>query len=268
MHKQFDKPDKIIKNLFTSGFTLRDKEGRSTGRQVKFPGAQEKFAEYLLQQNWEEICGPHLAKNCCVHKIKGDSLTIRTASSLLANELFMMKELFIKKINACLEGKLIIKKLNFQAGSNIIQYSKENEAVLEETVVEATEYTKPCLKCGVIVQSDSNLCDVCAREENNLLMSKIAELLNVQPWMKYEECTKYFKCDRILFNRVKDSLKNTYFEKVRLNSADEKDCLMAVMFLTGKEPGEIDEKIYENGLAHLRRNQSVFTPGIRLHGKK
>ncbi|MBR5589890.1 MAG: hypothetical protein IKW41_07015, partial [Phascolarctobacterium sp.] len=147
-------------------------------------------------------------------------------------------------------------------------YSKENEAVLEETVVETTEYTKPCLKCGIIVQSDSNLCDVCAREEKNLLMSKIAELLNVQPWMKYEECTKYFKCDRILFNRVKDSLKNTYFEKVRLNSADEKDCLMAVMFLTGKEPGEIDEKIYENGLAHLRRNQSVFTPGIRLHGKK
>ena len=43
---------------------------------------------------------------------------------------------------------------------------------------------------------------------------------------------------------------------------------MAVMFLTGKEPGEIDEKIYENGLAHLRRKQSVFTPGIRLHGKK
>ena len=28
------------------------------------------------------------------------------------------------------------------------------------------------------------------------------------------------------------------------------------------------EKIYENGLAHLRRKQSVFTPGIRLHGKK
>ena len=46
MHKQFDKPDKIIKNLFTSGFVLRDKEGRSTGRQVRFPGAQEKFAEY------------------------------------------------------------------------------------------------------------------------------------------------------------------------------------------------------------------------------
>ena len=131
MHKQFDKPDKIIKNLFTSGFVLRDKEGRSTGRQVRFPGAQEKFAEYLLTQNWQEICGAHLAKNCCVHKIKGDALTIRTASSMLANELFMMKELFLKKINACLDGKLVIKKLNFQAGSNIIQYSKDEEKVSE-----------------------------------------------------------------------------------------------------------------------------------------
>lgn len=265
MHEQFEKPDKIIKNLFTTGFTVRD-NGKSTGRQVKFPSAKEKFAEYLLMQNWQEICGPHLAKNCCVHKIKGDALIIRTENSLLANELFMMKELFLKKINDCLDGKLVIKKLNFQAGSNIIQYSKDKEEVLEEEPV--VEYTRPCLKCGVIVQSDNNLCDVCAREEKNLLMSKIAELLNVQPWMKYEECVKYFKCDRILFNRVKDGLKNTYFERVRLNSADEKDCLMAVMFLTGKEPGEIDEKIYENGLAHLRRNQSVFTSGIRLHGKK
>ena len=31
---------------------------------------------------------------------------------------------------------------------------------------------------------------------------------------------------------------------------------------------EINDKIYENSLAYLRRNQSVFTSGIRLHGKK
>ena len=66
----------------------------------------------------------------------------------------------------------------------------------------------------------------------------------------------------------KDNLQNTFFEKVRLNTADEFDCQMAVMFLTGKAPEEINDKIYENSLAYLRRNQSVFTSGIRLHGKK
>ena len=55
---------------------------------------------------------------------------------------------------------------------------------------------------------------------------------------------------------------------MRLNTADEFDCQMAVMFLTGKAPEEINDKIYENSLAYLRRNQSVFTSGIRLHGKK
>ena len=118
------------------------------------------------------------------------------------------------------------------------------------------------------MQSDNALCDVCTREEKEILKFKIAELLKVQPWLKYEDCGKYFSCDRILFNAVKDSLQNAYFERVRLDTADEFDCHMAVMFLTGKSPEEIDDKIFENSLAYLRRNQNVSTPWFRLYGKK
>ena len=266
MQRNMEQPEKIFQNLFTEGYIIREK-GKSTGKQVTFPKAKEKYAEYLLQKNWQEICGEHLAKYCCVQKIEGNSLVVSVANSLLANELFMMKALFLKKINSKLAGYANIKKVNFQVSSKIknqLQDFKDVEAEKEELVT----YNKPCAKCGVIVQSNNNLCDVCTREEKNILKYKISELLKVQPWLKFEECQTYYKCDRLLFNAVKDNLQNIYFEKVRLNSADEFDCQMAVMFLTGKGPEEIDEKIYENSLAYLRRNRSVLTSGIRLHGKK
>jgi len=266
MQRNMEQPEKIFQNLFTEGYIIREK-GKSTGKQVTFPKAKEKYAEYLLQKNWQEICGEHLAKYCCVQKIEGNSLVVSVANSLLANELFMMKALFLKKINSKLTGYANIKKVNFQVSSKIkkqLQDFKDIEAEKEELIT----YNKPCTKCGVIVQSNNDLCDVCTREEKNILKYKISELLKVQPWLKFEECQTYYKCDRLLFNAVKDNLQNIYFEKVRLNSADEFDCQMAVMFLTGKGPEEIDEKIYENSLAYLRRNRSVLTSGIRLHGKK
>ncbi len=266
MQRNMEQPEKIFQNLFTEGYIIREK-GKSTGKQVTFPKAKEKYAEYLLQKNWQEICGEHLAKYCCVQKIEGNSLVVSVANSLLANELFMMKALFLKKINSKLAGYANIKKVNFQVSSKIknqLQDFKDVEAEKEELIT----YNKPCAKCGVIVQSNNDLCDVCTREEKNILKYKISELLKVQPWLKFEECQTYYKCDRLLFNAVKDNLQNIYFEKVRLNSADEFDCQMAVMFLTGKGPEEIDEKIYENSLAYLRRNRSVLTSGIRLHGKK
>ena len=257
MHNNIKLPGEIIDKLFTSG--SREEKGKSVF-------VKQKYAEYVLNRNWVEICGERLAKYCCVHKVEGNEVVIHTENSILANELFMMKDLLLQKINSYLPEKIVIKKISFQASSKIKQYQKPEAN--DEAASEAKKYTKPCAKCGVIVQSDNALCDVCTREEKEILKFKIAELLKVQPWLKYEDCGKYFSCDRILFNAVKDSLQNAYFERVRLDTADEFDCHMAVMFLTGKSPEEIDDKIFENSLAYLRRNQNVSTPWFRLYGKK
>lgn len=257
MHNNIKLPGEIIDKLFTSG--SREEKGKSVF-------VKQKYAEYVLNRNWVEICGERLAKYCCVHKVEGNEVVIHTENSILANELFMMKNLLLQKINSYLPEKIVIKKISFQASSKIKQYQKPED--YDEAASEAKKYTKPCAKCGVIVQSDNALCDVCTREEKEILKFKIAELLKVQPWLKYEDCGKYFSCDRILFNAVKDSLQNAYFERVRLDTADEFDCHMAVMFLTGKSPEEIDDKIFENSLAYLRRNQNVSTPWFRLYGKK
>ena len=262
MQERIELPEEIINNLFTGNFkNWKEKKGYN-------PVVKQKYAEYLLARNWTKILGEHLAKFCCVHKIEGTELVIYTANSILANELFMMKDLLLQKINSCLAEKLVIKKVIFQVNSKIKQYEQLKITESELLKGEQKIYTKPCVKCGVIVQSDNEMCDVCTREEKNILKYKIAELLKVQPWLKFEECQAYYQCDKLLFNAVKDSLQNTYFERVRLDTADAFDCQMAVMFLTGKAPEEITDKIYENSLAYLRRNKSVLTSRIGLHGKK
>lgn len=263
MYEKMEQPEQIIDNLFATGY-----KDRKTGRQIKLPEVKQNYALYLLRSRWQEICGEHLAKNCCIHKLEGNELVIRTANSLLANELFMMKDLFLQKINAFLLGKVIIKRLSFQAGANIETYKPRSLAEVEEAVPEPKNFTKSCPNCGVIIQSDDELCDVCKRAAKNELIGNIYELLSIQPWLDYKNCLNYYKCDKIIFTAVKDCIRNQYFERVRLGFADDKDKYMAVMLLTGKQPAEIDEKTYFNALEYLRREHYVSTRRVGLYGKK
>ena len=69
------------------------------------------------------------------------------------------------------------------------------------------------------------------RKERQELQRKLIELIKVQPWLQYKECQQYLPCSLIAFNDAKEILQNYYYEKVRLNTADELECYMAVMLL-------------------------------------
>lgn len=111
------------------------------------------------------------------------------------------------------------------------------------------------------------MCSICEREQREELRSKLAELLRIQPWLKYKDCLAYYKCDKILFTAVKENLQSYYFERVRCGFADKKESLLAVMFLLEKQPEDITLALYENALTYLRRDQGVSAFGSRLHGK-
>lgn len=220
--------------------------------------AKIKFLENYLHEHWKEICGEHLAKNCAVEKLQADCLTICTSSSLLANELYMMKNLLLQKINKALAGSINIKELKFHAG-NISRkqatYVPGKEEPQELKIVR-------CPKCGAKMLSDNKLCNVCDRDQRHELQRKLIELIKVQPWLQYKECQQYLPCSSIAFNDAKEILQNYYFEKVRLDNADEMECYMAVMLLTGKSADVLDAKTYENSLVYLRRNQDVSTSRV------
>ena len=248
--------DVIIKHLFDPRFPN------------KFIPLQGKYLylQHYLRLHWQEICGYNLAQRCGVEKLVGNELYISTAHSLLANELYMMQNLFLQKINAYLLGTVVIKKLYFHTGS-FYRRQEQLQQRLEMDSLEPKEYVT-CPKCGARMEKGLAMCSVCDREERSQLRQYLAELLRIQPWLTYEDCKAYYKCDKILFTAVKDNLKNYYFERVRLGYADKKESLLAVLFLTEKQPEALTPAMYENALAYLRRDQSVLAFGSRLYGKK
>lgn len=248
--------DSIIQKLFdprVKRYKVFVDENHKQSYQMIPLEAKVKYLENYLQEHWQEICGEHLEKNCAVEKLQNDCLTICTSSSLLANELFMMKNLLLQKINRALAGSIIIKELKFHAGN----IAKKQVAYVPEAEEKKDLKIVRCPKCGAKMLSDNELCNVCDREQRQELQRKLIELLKVQPWLQYKECQQYLPCSSIAFNDAKEILQNYYFEKVRLDSADEMDCYMAVMLLTGKSAEVLDAKTYENSLVYLRRNQDV-----------
>ncbi|MCD8198652.1 MAG: DUF721 domain-containing protein [Phascolarctobacterium sp.] len=213
-----------------------------------------RYIQYLLEEKWKDICGENLYKNCRVDKLdsKKGVLIIKTKSSAWASNLFMMKSVFLQKINDFLAGKLVIKDLKFHSCANMEDYESGEKKGEETTRKE--EKNGHCQKCGAKIRGDRKICGACERTAKEELKAKISELLKIEPWLSYEECLSYHKCEKVFFASVKEQIQGRYFEKVRLGDATETDCGMAVMFLTGKKPDEIDEKTYQNALKYLRRD--------------
>lgn len=243
-YDKLEAADEVVKRLFDPRYSYKK---AYIPLELKYA-----YLQHYLEDKWTEIVGTNLARSCSIEKIVGNELYIRTASSLLANELYMMQALFLQKINAFLLGRLIIKKVYFHTGGFIRRQQAKKQAE-EQAQLPKPEYTK-CPRCGARMEKGPAMCSICEREERDRLRGNITELLRIQPWLSYEECQAFYKCDRILFNAVRDGLKSYYFEKVRQDFATKKDELMAVLFLSEKQPEEITTKIYENTLAYLRKD--------------
>lgn len=260
---KFASADEAMQRLFDPRLRLFDRRNRSR-ELTPSPLVKQLYLQHCLSGRWEEICGPHLAKKCSIQKIEGQELYVSTANSVLANELYMMQSLFLQKVNSVLSGRLKIKKVYFRSG---VVLRRQEAARRKEEVPPPPRYTV-CPRCGSRMAEGLEMCSVCERRQRQELRQKLAELLRIQPWLTYEHCRLYYPCDKILFTSVRDGLKGYYCERVRLGFADKKESLLAVLFVTGKQPEEITPQLYENTLTYLRRDQNVFAFGSRLHGKK
>lgn len=243
-YDKLEAADEVVKRLFDPRYSYKK---AYIPLELKYA-----YLQHYLEDKWTEIVGKNLARSCSIEKIVGNELYIRTASSLLANELYMMQSLFLQKINAFLLGRIIIKKVYFHTGG-FIRHQQAKKQAEEQAQLPKPEYTM-CPRCGARMEKGPAMCSICEREERDRLRGNITELLRIQPWLSYEECQAFYKCDRILFNAVRDGLKGYYFEKVRQGFATKKDELMAVLFLSEKQPEEVTTKIYENTLAYLRKD--------------
>lgn len=257
MQNKMEAPEAILSRLF---------DVRNHGKKIK-PNKEEfkynsinlqikqAYLKHFLQGHWEQICGENLARHCFLERIDGKVLYVGTSSSLFANELYMMKALFLQKVNAFLLGQLVIKDVFFHAGKR----STPPAPVAAEVSAEPAKEFVTCPACGKSMLKGSKTCSICEREHKEKLRRDLAELLNLQPWLKYEEATLYYPCERIFFNTVKSNLKGYYCEKVRTKRADARENLLAVLLHLEKHPEALTQVEFENTLNYLRRDQYVST---------
>lgn len=251
--------------LSSAGAVINQLFDPTTASTSKTAIAKELKYFYQLQQlrlHWQEICGPSLAKSCSPVKIENSLLYVNTESSIMANELYMIKYVFLNKLNKVLAGKIHLKDLRFHVGPVAPPLTKPKEP--KYTPVKITR----CLLCGARKAGTEPLCIVCQREERAALRRKIKDQLRYQPWATYEDLARYFPGEELLFRQVKEELKSYYYELVRQDQASPVQAITAVMLLTGKRPEQLTESSFQNSLKFLRRD--AYVPAFRrgLYGKK
>lgn len=269
-----EKVEQILERYFDPRESFKDRDNRPLcAASVKY-----RYLKGCLNRRWAEAVGAPLARSCRAEAIEHGVLYVRTDSSMLASQLFMMKDEFLRRVNAVLGGRMVIKDARFQSGRRLLPkaaWQEEAPAPAPREAGEQEEYRRPpfavsrCPACGAKMLATEKLCSVCSREKRRHEADKLRELLLLQPWLSCEKALTYCpKCDKMLFMDEKSKLQSFYFERVRLGHATEAEEQTAVLLLTGKSPEELTRSQAEGALQHLRRNAYVPASGIGLHGKK
>ena len=75
---------------------------------------------------------------------------------------------------------------------------------------------KKCSRCGAVINGKGNLCAVCSRYEQEKLHDELVKFLLTEPWSDYENCKKTLNCDKILYDSVKNHLRQLIMPKLRM----------------------------------------------------
>ncbi len=68
---------------------------------------EEELYKYKIFNHWEEIVGKEIAKNAKPERIKGKTLYLLTKSPIWANELNLLSQSIISKINQFADKELV-----------------------------------------------------------------------------------------------------------------------------------------------------------------
>ena len=89
---------------------------------------------------------------------------------------------------------------------------------------------KKCSRCGAVINGKGNLCAVCSRYEQEKLHDELVKFLLTEPWSDYENCKKTLNCDKILYDSVKNNLRQHYYAKVADETASCREKMLVDIF--------------------------------------
>lgn len=100
---------------------------------------------------------------------------------------------------------------------------------------------KKCSSCELLVDKSVDKCFLCAQLQKDELRKNLKTIFSTLPYISFEECQKYLKCDRIFFNDVKNDMITVLIKKMKMNKYSKKDLLVYVMLTVGEDAVNLSE---------------------------
>ena len=114
---------------------------------------------------------------------------------------------------------------------------------------------KKCPVCGSFLKNNETICYACEIKMKQELEYKLWNHILKEPWIQWYDLQKAVKCSETDFTMIKNDIKNYYFEKIRLNTANEQEEKLGVQLKAGKPLALIKEKEYVNILKFLKKGK-------------
>lgn len=264
--------------------------------------AKEKFWAAWLYVHWASIVGRDIAAQTQVERIQRGMLFIAVANSVWQHHLTLMKPDLLKKIGQQTNG--LVDDIRFISGVldkpvavatpetfiRLEALTKEEEVKICEQVSDLQDSrvrhaleklmlkdrkwknalqkkgAMTCQICGAVCRRGDFLCIVCQREEEEKKREKIKEILREIPWLSYENCRNYVKCDRIQFDRAKNELIDHCWRMLAGEEQDRKIALLLTMLAKNCSPEALTESMIEQVMEKARRKIDVSSSGFRRYG--
>lgn len=155
-----------------------------------------------------------------------------------------------------IDARKKIKKINLDENSveyiNKLTKNIKNEQLREEikkVLIINTKYRnlliekgyKKCSSCELLVDKSVDKCFLCAQLAKDELRNNLKTIFSTIPYITFEECQKYLKCDKIFFNDVKNDMIMTLIKKMKMNKYSRKDLLVYAMLTIGEDSINLSE---------------------------
>ena len=143
--------------------------------------------------------------------------------------------------------------INNEKVKNAIISVEEKRLGLEKLASEGK--IKKCPVCGEYLKNNEDICYICERKRAWELEHKLWIHIQREPWIKWYDLNKVVRCSEEEFKIIKSDIQMYYFEKIRLNTANEQEEKLGVQLKAGKPLALIKEKEYVNILKFLKKGK-------------
>ncbi|MFC1560237.1 DUF721 domain-containing protein [Candidatus Margulisiibacteriota bacterium] len=204
------------------------------------PAISRVLDEVRVFSAWEKAVSGKIAANSSPEKFVAGTLYLKAKSSTWAQELSLIKETLLEKMNSVL-GQEVIRDMKFKTGT-ILGQPKEKENL-------SLTKNKTCAKCGIEFAGQGGVCRYCEKELKEKTTGEIYQLLGKSPWLKHGELGEAGKkIGQEKISKIKKTMKSNLLEKLIKGSRDmkKKDWEITLRsyaeVLLGREKNKIEEK--------------------------